>query len=167
MGSPCIRHSRASRRPAGPASRAGSTRTCSAMSARHRRNGRGSLSAGRRSSSSVPPTCSSGSATTPPGSTPSDSVPREDEMSEDARWLDGNALGGLLQELFGAEMTAAPHTCQSCGAERPVAAHRVYLGAGTVLRCPVCGHVAFVAAALADRHVVYLTGTWRMEMPRS
>ena len=31
-------------------------------------------------------------------------------MSEDARWLDGNALGGLLQELFGAEMTAAPHT---------------------------------------------------------
>ena len=34
-------------------------------------------------------------------------------MSEDARWLDGNALGGLLQELFGAELTAAPHTCQS------------------------------------------------------
>jgi hypothetical protein len=29
-------------------------------------------------------------------------------MSEDPRWLDGNALGGLLQELFGAEMTAAP-----------------------------------------------------------
>ena len=88
-------------------------------------------------------------------------------MSEDARWLDGNALGGLLQELFGAEMTAAPHTCQSCGAERPVAAHRVYLGAGTVLRCPVCGQIAFVAAALPDRHVVHLTGTWRMEMPRS
>jgi hypothetical protein len=56
-------------------------------------------------------------------------------MSEDARWLDGNALGGLLQELFSADMTAAPHTCQSCGTERPVAAHRVYLGAGTVLRC--------------------------------
>jgi hypothetical protein len=53
-------------------------------------------------------------------------------MSEDPRWLDGNALGGLLQELFGAEMTAAPHTCQSCGTERPVAAHRVYLGAGVL-----------------------------------
>jgi Family of unknown function (DUF6510) len=88
-------------------------------------------------------------------------------MSEDMRWLDGNALGGLLQELFGVEMTGAPHTCQSCGGERPVAAHRVYLGVGTVLRCPVCGQIALVAAALADRHVVHLTGTWRMEMPRS
>src|SRR4051794_27861531 len=137
------------------------------MSARHRPNGRGSSSAGRRPSSSERPTCSSASATTPPRSTPSDSVPREDEMSEDARWLDGNALGGLLEELFGAEMTGAQHTCQSCGAERPVAAHRLYLGAGTVLRCPVCDQIALVAAALADRHVVHLTGAWRLEMPRS
>jgi starvation-inducible DNA-binding protein len=70
-------------------------------------------------------------------------------MSEDARWLDGNALGGLLQELFSADMTAAPHTCQSCGMERPVAAHRLYFGAGTVLRCPVCSsHLP----ALAEPH---------------
>jgi hypothetical protein len=88
-------------------------------------------------------------------------------MSEDARWLDGNALGGLFQELFSADMTAAPHTCQSCGTERPVAAHRVFLGAGTVLRCPVCDQIALVAAALRDRHVVHLTGAWRLEMPRS
>ncbi len=88
-------------------------------------------------------------------------------MSEDPRWLDGNALGGLLQELFGAEMTAAPHTCQSCGTERPVAAHRVYLGAGTVLRCPVCDQIALIAVALPDRHVVHLTGAWRLEMPRA
>jgi hypothetical protein len=87
-------------------------------------------------------------------------------MSEDARWLDGNAIGGLLQELFGAEMTAAPHTCQSCGTERLVAAHRVYLGAGTVLRCPVCDQIALIAAALPGRYVVHLTGAWRMEMPR-
>jgi hypothetical protein len=87
-------------------------------------------------------------------------------MSEDARWLDGNALGGLLLELFGAEMTGASHTCQSCRTEGPVAAHRVYLGAGTVLRCPVCDQIALVAAALRDRHVVHLTGAWRMEMPR-
>ena len=77
-------------------------------------------------------------------------------MSEDARWLDGNAMGGLLQELFGAEMTAAPHTCQSCGAERPVAAHRVYLGAGTVLRCPVCNQIA----ALQPSKSVFGPGTF-------
>src|SRR3954462_6206344 len=112
------------------------------MSARHRPNGRGSSSAGPRPSSSERPPCSSGLGTTPPRSTPSDSVPREDDMSEDARWLDGNALGGLLQELFGAALTAAPHRCQSCGTERPVGAPRVYLGAGTVLRCPVCDQIA-------------------------
>jgi len=88
-------------------------------------------------------------------------------MNEHARWLDGNALGGLLQELFGTDMTAAPHTCQSCGTERPVAAHRVYLGAGTVLRCPVYDQIARVAAALPDRRVVHLTAVWRLEMPRS
>jgi hypothetical protein len=87
-------------------------------------------------------------------------------MSEDARWLDGNALGGLLQELFGADMTAAPHTCQSCGKEHPVAEHRVYLGAGAVLRCPVCDQIALVAVAQRDRHVVHLGGAWRLEMPR-
>ena len=64
-------------------------------------------------------------------------------------------------------MTAAAHTCQSCGAERPVAVHRVYLGAGMVLRCPVCGQIALVAVGLPDRHVVHITGTWRMELPRS
>ncbi|UGS37170.1 DUF6510 family protein [Capillimicrobium parvum] len=88
-------------------------------------------------------------------------------MSDDARWLDGNALGGLLQELFGAEMTAAPHTCQSCGTQRPVAAHRVYLGAGAVLRCPVCDKIAAVVATLPGRHVVHLTGAWRLELPRA
>ena len=88
-------------------------------------------------------------------------------MREDPRWLDGNALGGLLQELFGADMTNAPHRCQSCDRQNPVAAHRVYFGAGTVLRCPVCDHIALVAAALPDRHVVHLTGAWRLEMPRS
>jgi hypothetical protein len=88
-------------------------------------------------------------------------------MSEDARWLDGNAMGGLLQELFGAEMTAAPHTCQSCGAERPVGAHRAYFGAGPVLRCPICDQIALVAVPMRDRHMVHLIGTWHMEMPRS
>ena len=32
--------------------------------------------------------------------------------------VDGNAIGGLLQELFGHEMTSAPTVCGSCGAAR-------------------------------------------------
>lgn len=125
------------------------------------------FAAGRPHSSSVPPTCSWRWATTRLRSAPSDSARQEDEMIEDARWLDGNALSGLLQEVFGAELTGAPHTCPACGAESPVAAHRLYLGAGAVLRCPACGQIALVAVALRDRDIVHLTGTWRIDMPRS
>ena len=50
--------------------------------------------------------------------------------------LDGNAIGGLLIDVFGAEMTAAGSTCATCGATRPVAELVVYRRApGTVVRC--------------------------------
>jgi len=53
--------------------------------------------------------------------------------------LDGNAIGGLLIEVFGAEMTTAVATCGSCGAARPVAELAVYMpGLGTVVRCRSC-----------------------------
>ena len=35
--------------------------------------------------------------------------------------VDGNAIGGLLIDVFGTEMTAASSTCAVCGARRPVA----------------------------------------------
>jgi uncharacterized protein DUF6510 len=59
----------------------------------------------------------------------------------DAFMLDGNAIAGLLQELFGAEMTTAIETCNSCGLAEPLGAIHVYRGAGTVLRCPHCQRV--------------------------
>jgi len=31
--------------------------------------------------------------------------------------LDGNAIGGLLAELFGSDMTTAVSTCASCGGQ--------------------------------------------------
>ena len=36
--------------------------------------------------------------------------------------LDGNAIGGLLSEIFTVEMTASTSTCGSCGAVAPVGA---------------------------------------------
>jgi uncharacterized protein DUF6510 len=59
----------------------------------------------------------------------------------DRLMLDGNAIAGLLQEFFGAEMTTAIETCNACGAAEPLGAVHVYRGAGTVLRCPHCNHV--------------------------
>ena len=59
----------------------------------------------------------------------------------DATMLDGNAIAGLLQELFAVEITTAVGTCATCGASEPVGAVHAYRGAGTVLRCPHCGNV--------------------------
>jgi hypothetical protein len=83
-------------------------------------------------------------------------------MPADALWLDGNALAGLLDELFGAEITTAQRACGSCGGQSAIGAHRLYQGAGAVLRCPACGDVALRVAALGDRHMVQITGTWTL-----
>ncbi|HEY6397543.1 MAG TPA: DUF6510 family protein [Solirubrobacteraceae bacterium] len=56
----------------------------------------------------------------------------------DALMLDGNAVAGLLQEVFAVEMTTAVGTCASCGASGEIGAIHVYRGAGVVLRCPYC-----------------------------
>jgi predicted RNA-binding Zn-ribbon protein involved in translation (DUF1610 family) len=73
---------------------------------------------------------------------------------------DGNAIAGMLEEIFGREMTDTMRTCQSCGRERAIGAHRLYHGAGLVLRCPNCGDVAAVIVAQRVR----LFGTWSEEV---
>jgi hypothetical protein len=55
--------------------------------------------------------------------------------------LDGNAIGGLLLELFGAELTAAPCVCAGCGACEEMARLDVYVGARIVVRCRHCESV--------------------------
>jgi hypothetical protein len=63
--------------------------------------------------------------------------------------LDGNAIGGLLIDVFRADMTAALTICAACGATRPVAELVVYRWApGTVVRCRTCDAVlmTFVTA---------------------
>jgi hypothetical protein len=56
----------------------------------------------------------------------------------DELMLDGNAVAGLLQEVFAVEMTTVIGTCDNCAASEPLGAARVFRGAGTVLRCPHC-----------------------------
>jgi Family of unknown function (DUF6510) len=53
--------------------------------------------------------------------------------------LDGNAAGGLLNEVFRFEMTAAATTCSGCGAIKPVGELMLYgHGMGAILRCASC-----------------------------
>jgi hypothetical protein len=59
--------------------------------------------------------------------------------------LDGNAIAGTLQAVFGTEMTTATGVCGHCGDRNRLGALAVYLaGPGTVARCPGCDTVLLV-----------------------
>jgi hypothetical protein len=61
--------------------------------------------------------------------------------------LDGNAMSGLLQELFVDDVTAARASCASCGAIADIGAEHAYmnpLSPGAVLRCAGCESVLLV-----------------------
>jgi hypothetical protein len=73
--------------------------------------------------------------------------------------LDGNAIGGLLADVFGTDMTAAGSICGTCGASRPVAELVVYQRApGTVVRCRTCGGILMVFVQVRKVTVVDLSG---------
>jgi len=73
--------------------------------------------------------------------------------------LDGNAIAGLLHDVFNAELTTATGVCASCGASRQVAEIEVYLRApGTVARCRTCGSVLMVVVDVRGIKCVDLTG---------
>jgi hypothetical protein len=56
--------------------------------------------------------------------------------------LDGNAVGGLLREVFAFEATTARTTCTGCSKVAPMAELRLYaVELGAVLRCPSCEEV--------------------------
>ena len=80
--------------------------------------------------------------------------------------LDGNAIGGLLIDVFGAEMTAADTVCGTCGASRPVAELVVYRRApGTVVRCRTCGSVLMVLVRRSNLTSVDLSGLAVLSQP--
>ena len=73
--------------------------------------------------------------------------------------LDGNAIAGLLVEVFGAEMTTATGVCGNCGASGVVAELVVYLEApGTVVRCRSCSSVLMVLVTARGVTCVDLRG---------
>ena len=82
--------------------------------------------------------------------------------------LDGNAIGGLLLEVFGAELTTATGTCDHCGAVTQVAELVVYLQApGIVVRCRGCESVVMVISEVRGTKCVDLRGLAALEPARS
>jgi hypothetical protein len=73
--------------------------------------------------------------------------------------LDGNAIAGLLFEVFGAEMTTVTGVCASCGASSQLAELPVYVRApGSVARCRDCGSVQLVLVTIRGITCVDLRG---------
>jgi hypothetical protein len=78
--------------------------------------------------------------------------------------LDGNAIGGLLFDVFGAEMTTATGVCAHCGAAGQVAELVIYLQApGTVVRCRSCESVVMVVIEKCEIKCVDLRGLELLE----
>jgi Zn finger protein HypA/HybF involved in hydrogenase expression len=76
----------------------------------------------------------------------------------DALMLDGNAVAGLLQEVFAVEMTTAEGTCNACGATNAVGALHVFRSAGVVMRCPDCDEVLVTIVKDEERVWIAFTG---------
>lgn len=84
----------------------------------------------------------------------------------DALTLDGNAIAGLLMEIFGAEMTVATSRCTHCGNRAQIGSLRAYVHApGVVLRCSTCGGVVLRIMRRADgSHLVDARGAAYIRM---
>ena len=80
--------------------------------------------------------------------------------------LDGNAVAGLLQAVFGREMTASPAECANCGKVAELGAALAFTQApGTVLRCPACKEVMLRIVETPKGIIIEARGTARLEVP--
>jgi len=88
-------------------------------------------------------------------------------MSE-PRSVDGNALGGLLGEVFAVDLTMATTTCATCGDVAPLPSLSVYLDApGAVARCSGCDGVQLRIVRNEQRWWLDLRGIRVLEIPHA
>jgi hypothetical protein len=72
-----------------------------------------------------------------------------------ALMLDGNAVAGQLEQIFGRDMTTVVARCAHCAREAALGAFMAFTqGPGTVLRCPAC--LAAVVRIVQTNADVYL-----------
>lgn len=73
--------------------------------------------------------------------------------------VDGNAIAGLLTEVFDRDMTVATGECTGCGDEGPLATAMVFRNApGVVVRCRRCSEVLFTIATVDGTPRLHVSG---------
>ena len=81
--------------------------------------------------------------------------------------LDGNALAGMLHEVFGAEMTIAQVECASCGRIGELGTLRVFNASpGYVLCCPACQKIVIRMIVTSDKIFLDARGTACLHIPK-
>jgi Family of unknown function (DUF6510) len=81
--------------------------------------------------------------------------------------LDGNAIAGVLRELFVDEVTDGRAACAACGSIGEVGAQHLYMyphSPGAVLRCATCESALMVIVRARDRVRVALQGLAWLEV---
>jgi hypothetical protein len=87
-------------------------------------------------------------------------------MEETMMRVDGNAMGGMLSEVFAREVTSARMACDGCGQVEPVGAEHAYLQApGMVLRCRHCEQVLVVVTKVNGTYFLSFRGVRWFELP--
>jgi Family of unknown function (DUF6510) len=78
-------------------------------------------------------------------------------MNDNNLRLDGNAAGGLLNEIFPFEMTAAEATCGGCSTKKPIGELMLYgHGMGAILRCAGCDTALI--------RITHILGSYRLDL---
>ena len=81
--------------------------------------------------------------------------------------VDGNAIAGLMADLFAFDATTASARCDSCGTVAMLATAMVYMDAmGSVVRCPGCDSVLATIVQGDDRVWISMHGVSALEVPR-
>jgi hypothetical protein len=84
-----------------------------------------------------------------------------------ALMLDGNAVAGLFQDIFGLEMTANPAECASCGNVSELGGLLAFTQApGAVLRCPACEAVMLTIVQTPDSIYLDARGAAYLKLSR-
>jgi hypothetical protein len=81
--------------------------------------------------------------------------------------LDGNALAGLLHELFNTEMTVAPVECASCGRYGEMGSLWAFIETpGYILRCPGCQNIIMRITVTPEQAYVDARGATFLCIPK-
>jgi hypothetical protein len=88
-------------------------------------------------------------------------------MEKEMMRVDGNAMGGTLDDVFAREVTSVKMVCDGCGEVEPLGAEHAYMQApGMVLRCRHCERVLLVVTAVNGNYLLSFRGVRWFELPR-